>query len=379
MAEGVAADAAVEAEQRRGEQLLLKVAETAVVQRGRVRQARHIAAAAPAPARVGVAGVAPRDVDPGEGPFAGIAVERQRGVGVSHDGGQRVASAVREAELERAGAGEGQHMAELVPSPALVGGQAERLRAQALDVVGPQPAVRQVGPAESHLELRPLVARARPGPSLEQRKPVPGGAHLGVDSLAVARAADRRAMAQDQRQLRELEVLARIEAVGEQTFEQLEAAHVRLYRREVVRSQVECADRNTVHLVGIGPLVADTRLAHLHEIVHLERDPAGQAVGIGLPRRQAPGGVTVRIEEVGRAGGATPGQLHGVAAGGWLALEHGGVAHALELHKVTEGPVGAMLFKKLEAKGITLTVPYRKDPALNNIGTAFITAMCLCT
>lgn len=29
--------------------------------------------------------------------------------------------------------------------------------------------------------------------------------------------------------------------------------------------------------------------------------------------------------------------------------------------------------KKLEAKGITLTVPYRKDPALNNMGTAFIT------
>ncbi len=29
--------------------------------------------------------------------------------------------------------------------------------------------------------------------------------------------------------------------------------------------------------------------------------------------------------------------------------------------------------KKLEAKGITLTVPYRKLPALNNIGSAFIT------
>jgi len=29
--------------------------------------------------------------------------------------------------------------------------------------------------------------------------------------------------------------------------------------------------------------------------------------------------------------------------------------------------------RKLEAKGIKLTVPYRKDPALNNIGTAFIT------
>jgi catechol 2,3-dioxygenase-like lactoylglutathione lyase family enzyme len=29
--------------------------------------------------------------------------------------------------------------------------------------------------------------------------------------------------------------------------------------------------------------------------------------------------------------------------------------------------------KKLEAKGIKLTVPYRKDPELNNIGTAFIT------
>jgi catechol 2,3-dioxygenase-like lactoylglutathione lyase family enzyme len=31
------------------------------------------------------------------------------------------------------------------------------------------------------------------------------------------------------------------------------------------------------------------------------------------------------------------------------------------------------LCRKLAAKGITLTAPYRKDPALNNIGTAFIT------
>ena len=29
--------------------------------------------------------------------------------------------------------------------------------------------------------------------------------------------------------------------------------------------------------------------------------------------------------------------------------------------------------RRLEAKGITLTVPYRRDPALNNMGTAFIT------
>jgi hypothetical protein len=71
--------------------------------------------------------VTTRDKHPGKGNAAGDRISRQLGDRIHGDRRQGIAGAVGEAKLQFAGRGHQGHVADLVPGPAGVGGEADRL------------------------------------------------------------------------------------------------------------------------------------------------------------------------------------------------------------------------------------------------------------
>ena len=247
LAEAVAAERAVEAEQRRGQHLLLGVALEQRRRQPERRAAHRIAPAAPAPARQRLAVVAARHRKPGEGqagrvvgvgPAVGLrSLPRER---VGQDRRQRVAGAVGEMELERTGGRVGQHMAEFMPGDARIGRNAHRLRALPAAIVWTLCAVLQIGGAEAHFELRSprrlivfvIALRLAVGP------------HHRVDRQTVGLVEEPGPVAQQQGQPSHLEVAFGAQAIGFQPVEELLGAHVSVHGRLKVAAQTEsaCAD-----------------------------------------------------------------------------------------------------------------------------------------
>ena len=126
--DGVAAERAIEAEQRGREDLLRLVAFVPRVAVDSGEATRPVIAAGPAPAVEHRAIVPAPHVHPGERQASVLWLQELR-VWIAHDRRERIARAVRKIELQRARGRSEEDVAVLMPAPPLVRRQPERLTA----------------------------------------------------------------------------------------------------------------------------------------------------------------------------------------------------------------------------------------------------------
>ena len=192
-----------------------------------------VAPATPAPAGCGIPIVPPPRGHP-RIRFAVVqAVARKaRGCIVQH-GREGIANAVREFVFKGTRGRIAQHVAKLVPRPARVGSEAQRLSGTAVMVVRMDRAVTQRGRPESHLEFRPgswiILTLHRHRAALE--------AHLRQHGLAVGVGIETRPVPHLKRQLRELEVGVCRQTEAVQPIEELPCPQECLRGRKMIAPQ----------------------------------------------------------------------------------------------------------------------------------------------
>ena len=172
---------------------------------------------------------------PGKGCAAPIGVSRQLRSRVRDDRRERIAGAVAEAELRLPDRGHQQHVTDLVPDPASIGRDAERLRRRTVAAVPRLAgASRQVGQRQMYLQQGVLTGCSR---TLEIEF-VTFHENAGIDRLTILAGSrsDAGSIEKFERKPGDAEVLIRRQPIGFESMEELNDIPVRHDRRKVGRS-----------------------------------------------------------------------------------------------------------------------------------------------